>query len=178
MMAACSKTVQWDEEVPLNTGQTIWVKRTVVYTRQGGAGNPFDVAYRPDEYALEFEWAGRQYLFRQGGVMVLAIAPTGVPVLVGKADAGAWDATHGYKCTIPFYVQFVPDGSGRAWFWPDRIEPWLYGLPTNLAAEVPKPGMKVDRYTAQQKTLQPYLADRQLLSAHRIDPGYTGDLCK
>ena len=110
--------------------------------------------------------------------MVLAIAPTDVPVLVGRADAGAWDATHGYKCTIHFYVQFVPDGSGRKWSWPDRIELWLYGLPINLAAQIPKPGSKIVRYTTQQKALQPYLADPQLQSAHRIDPGYTGDLCK
>lgn len=47
LLSACSKTVQWEEEVPLNTGETIWVKRTVVYSAQGGAGNPLDMAYRP-----------------------------------------------------------------------------------------------------------------------------------
>ena len=26
-LAACSRTVEWQEEVPLNTGETIWVKR-------------------------------------------------------------------------------------------------------------------------------------------------------
>lgn len=30
-LTACSKTVQWEEEVPLNTGDVIWVKREVVY---------------------------------------------------------------------------------------------------------------------------------------------------
>ena len=39
-LAGCSKTVQWEEEVPLNTGETIWVQRTVKYTYRGGAGNP------------------------------------------------------------------------------------------------------------------------------------------
>ena len=28
-LTACSKTVEWEEEVPLNTGETIVVKRTV-----------------------------------------------------------------------------------------------------------------------------------------------------
>ena len=47
-LAACSKTVQWEEEVPLNTGETIWVEKTLNYTIKGGAGNPLDMAYRPD----------------------------------------------------------------------------------------------------------------------------------
>ncbi len=42
-LTACSKTVQWEEEVPLNTGETIWVKRTVVYSLQGESGNPMDI---------------------------------------------------------------------------------------------------------------------------------------
>ena len=48
-IAACSKTVHWEEQVLLNTGQTIWVERTVIYSRRDGAGNPLDVAYRPEK---------------------------------------------------------------------------------------------------------------------------------
>ena len=29
LLVACSKTVQWEEEVPLNTGEVIWVKRSM-----------------------------------------------------------------------------------------------------------------------------------------------------
>ncbi|MGH8858024.1 MAG: hypothetical protein ACREXG_08345, partial [Polaromonas sp.] len=178
VLSACSKTVTWEEEVPLNTGEMIWVKRTAVYTKQGGAGNPLDVAYRLAEHKMEFQWAGKEYTFQQGGVMVLAISPTGQPVLVGQADAGAWDAVHNYKCTFPFYVQFVPDVSGKTWTWPAHIEPWLYNLPTNLFRDFGTPEGVLPRYTAQQKRLQPYLADPRSVSMQKIDPAYTGDLCK
>jgi hypothetical protein len=65
-LTACSKTVQWQEEVPLNTGDTIWVKRTVVYSAQGGAGNPGDIAYRPEkDQAIDFTWNGKSYYYVQ-----------------------------------------------------------------------------------------------------------------
>ena len=35
-LSACSKAVSWEEEVPLNNGTTIWVKRTQEYSYQGG----------------------------------------------------------------------------------------------------------------------------------------------
>ena len=61
-LTACAKTVHWEEEVPLNTGETIWVKRMVNYSIQGGAGNPFDMAYRPDwPEVIEFKWNGKTY---------------------------------------------------------------------------------------------------------------------
>lgn len=89
-VAACSKTVQWEEEVPLNTGETIWVKRTLNYSLGGGAGNPLDIAYRPDwVQQLEFEWAGKKYLYEgDARVFVLAISPQQKPVLVADPDDG------------------------------------------------------------------------------------------
>ena len=172
------RSVSWEEEVLLNTGQTIWVKRTVVYSQQGGAGNPLDVMYRPKSHQISFDWNGKNYIYKRGGVMVLAIASTGKPALVGKADSGAWNFANEYKCTIPFYVQFIPDDSGTAWTWPASIEPFLYNLPTNLFGSFGNPDDMLPRYTVQQKSLQRYLADPQLVSSHKIDPAYTGDLCK
>ena len=140
-LTACSKTVQWEEEVRLNTGETIWVKRTVVYTAQGGAGNPLDVAYRrgKDE-AIEFTWNGKNYYYKgEAVIMVLAISPEKRPVLVAKASGNAWAARHKYACTYPYYVQLVPDIAGQAWTWPPHIEPWLYNLPTNLFRDFGKP---------------------------------------
>jgi hypothetical protein len=29
LLCACSKTMQWEEEVSLNTGETIWIERTM-----------------------------------------------------------------------------------------------------------------------------------------------------
>jgi hypothetical protein len=179
-ITACSKTVQWEEEVPLNTGETIWVKRTVEYTSQGGAGNPLDTKYRPSKNeTFEFKWKNKTYQYKgPTGFKVLAISPTGVPVLVRNANAGAWDATNGYKCTIPFYVQFVPDESGTVWTWPSQIEPWLYRLPTNLLLDYGQPDHMQSRYTQAEKMQQGFWNDPQLKSIQLIDPEYTGDLCK
>lgn len=179
-LTACSKTVQWEEEVPLNTGEMLWVKRTVKYSVQGGAGNPFDLAYRPVRGAtIEFAWRGKHYRFDQhGGPVLLAISPLGQPVLVAQADAGAWDAANNYQCTIPFYVQFVPDATGRHWTWPSRIEPWLYNLESNFLFAIPTPDTDKRRYTADERKAANYLGLVQNPSRQRIVPAYTGDLCK
>jgi hypothetical protein len=33
LLSSCSKTVKWEEEVPLNTGEVIWVERVDSYER-------------------------------------------------------------------------------------------------------------------------------------------------
>ena len=108
--------------------------------------------------------------------MVLAISPYKQPVLVAQADAWHWRRS--YKCTFPFYVQFVPDDSGKTWTWPDHIEPWLYNLPTNLFGDIGAPEDRLPHYTIEQKRTQPYLSDPQSVSMQKIDPAYTGDICK
>lgn len=140
-ISACSKTVHWEEEVPLNTGETIWVKRYVTYKLQGAGGNPLDIAYRPDwTETLEFTWQGRKYMHRgQAMIDVLAISPlTKRPVLVAWAANKDWHFRNNYRCTSPFHVQFMPDSSGQVWTWPSAIEPWLYGLPYNMMRHKPE----------------------------------------
>lgn len=86
-LTACSKTVQWEEEVPLNTGQVIWVKRTVEYTMQGGAGNPFDTACHPKRGGSRtaFTWTGKTFEFDLDvGVVLIAISPNGYPVVMAE----------------------------------------------------------------------------------------------
>lgn len=180
-LAACSKTVQWEEEVPLNTGETIWVKRTVNYSVQGGAGNPLDMTYRPRRGGenIEFEWQKKSYAFNlDAGVMLLAISPEGQPVLVAEADAGSWDAVNNYRCTIPFYVQFAPDATGIKWTWPSKIEPWLYDLESNFLFAIPTPDIGNRRYTVEQRKAANYLGLVQRPSRQKVDPTYTGDQCK
>jgi hypothetical protein len=59
---ACSRTVTWEEEVPLNTGETIWIERSMPWKVQGGFGNPFDLAMRPTrEQTIRFEYGGKEY---------------------------------------------------------------------------------------------------------------------
>ncbi len=179
-LTACSKTIQWEEEVPLNTGETIWVKRTVVYSPQGGAGNPGDIAYRPEkDQAIDFTWNGKSYYYKgDARLILLAISPQEQPVLVARAEDNAWEARHQYPCTIPHYVQLVPDASGRAWSWPTKIEPWLYNLRTNLLLARHPPDEMRKRYTIQDRQAENYPGAVQSPSKQVIDPGFAGDLCK
>ena len=179
-LAGCSKTVQWEEEVPLNTGEVIWVKRTVTYSAQGGAGNPLDMSYRPEkDQAIEFTWNKRSYHYKgEAWVTVLAISPTGQPVLVAPAENNSWNWRYKYLCTVPFYVELVPDETGKNWTWPLSIESWLYDLPTNLLQDIGDPNKMRARFTREAKMTQPFLTDPQSRYIQKVDPAFIGDLCK
>ena len=178
-LAACSKTVHWEEEVPLNTGETIWVKRTVEYSLKGAGGNPFDIGYRQDKTeTLTFQWGGKNYVYKgDAALMLLAISPQRQPVLVAPAADKGWDLNHHYYCTTPHYVQFVPDATGREWTWPPKIEPWLYGIPHNLMRQRSKPGEMKMRYTAEQRNAQDEIGSQQGPSRAKIDPNHVEDGC-
>ena len=178
-LTACSKTVQWEEEVPLNTGETIWVKRTVVYSAQGGAGNPLDTAYRPEkDQAIEFTWSGKSYRYEgDARIMLLAISPRGQPVLVARAEDNGWKWRHNYPCTIPYYVQLVPDETGTGWSWPSTIDAWLYNLSPNLLLERHPPDQMKKRYTAVERRAEDTPGAVQSRSKQVVDPAFTGDSC-
>jgi hypothetical protein len=179
-LAACSKTVQWEEEVLLNTGQTIIVKRKVDYNVTGGAGNPLDLKYRPNfKEKISFTWNGKSYeYYGDAYIFVLAITASNTPVLVAPAANKSWNFEHDYKCTLPFYVQLMPDDSGKNWTWPTKIEPWLYNLPTNLLQERRPLGEMKAKYVAADIEKQEFMGDPSLLHSQKIVPTYTGDLCK
>ncbi len=179
-LVACSKTVKWEEEVLLNTGQTVIVKQSVVYEIGGDAGNPFDLGFRPSgKRKLEFVWDKKNYVFDlKAGVMVLAISPNNQPILVAPADAGAWYATNSYQCTLPFYVQFSYDDASKRWVWPKSVDLWVYELPANLLRDFKSPDEMKKRYTSADIADQGYMHDPSLTSVHKIDKKYTGDLCK
>ncbi len=181
LLVGCSRTVTWEEEVPLNVGETILVKREVIYKVKGGGGNPLDLAYRPDwTEEISFKWNGKNYWYvGDAGLMVLAISPmTKHPVLVAEAALKNWDSKHGYRCTIPYYVQFVPQADGKEWSWQSNIEPWLFNLPRNLMAEREAIDKMKSRYTSSDRTAMdmtmsiksPYLA--------RIEPTHRFDDCR
>ena len=64
-LTACSKTVQWEEEVPLNTGETIWVKRADTYKRESGYANPLKLVWGITNRAYEFFWHGQKYSYQR-----------------------------------------------------------------------------------------------------------------
>jgi hypothetical protein len=180
LLVACSKTVRWEEEVPLNTGETIWVTRTVVYSLQGEGGNPMNIGYRQNRTeTLSFSWSGKNYSYEgDAALMLLAISPAHKPVLVAPASDRSWAWRHGYYCANPHYVQFSPDADGRKWTWPPQIEPWLYGMQHNLMRQRHSHGEMLTRYTAAQRGEEDRLLSIQTPSRVVIDPTLTENNCK
>lgn len=180
-LAACSKTAKWEEEVVLNTGVTITVQREIEYEYSGDAGNPLDIALRPRSRSgvLEFSWGGKSFRFAEHSApTVLAIDTAGRPIILAPADSGAWDAINYYQCTIAFYAQFTPDGTGSHWTWPKEIDKAYLDLATNLLQRVPLPDSKQRTFTApevQAINLATFKRDPYRL---RIDPTFSGDRCK
>lgn len=180
LLTACSKAVEWEEEVPLNTGEVIWVKRIVTYKLKGVAGNPLDMTYVPDwTEVVAFEWMNNRYSYTgRAELMLLAISPgTKKPVLVARADLRNWDRVYQYRCVVPFYVQLMPEPNGWDWSWPHGIEPWLYGNSYNLIHCRPKIESVKARYSAKDRIEIDKIIRHQSPSLVEIDPGDKFDQC-
>lgn len=180
LLSACSKTVTWEEEVPLNTGEVIWVKRSMPWTYMGGFGNPFDIAMRPTrEQTIRFAYGGINYSFtKRVQVGWLAISPNGKPVLVAIPGSFGWNylSENTYYCVTPYYVQFSPDQSGAEWKWPEKIDTWLYTLPANLMISMPQPSDgHLNRYTKADRDRRDAAYRLQSPHAAKIDPMYHAD---
>jgi hypothetical protein len=134
LLSACSKTVTWEEEVPLNTGEVIWVERSVDYSIQGDAGNPMDLAWRPKkEQTLNFEWKGKKYRYEGDACLQVLAIHQGLPVLIARSGCHGWAWTHQYeKCES--YVQ-LNTVSPTEWIWLPRPANWVFGLRTNLVVD-------------------------------------------
>lgn len=173
----CSRTVTWEEEVPLNTGETIWVRRTVPWEFQSGMGNPFVWALRPrlSRQSIWFEYRRARYSYSGGAdVRWVLISPDGVPVLLAESSSLGWDVRNNYYCSVPQYVQFVPDPQdGSRWTWPKNVDSWTFNMPANLMAKVPEPSEARRRYSAQDREERDASLRFQWPPAVRIDPRYT-----
>jgi len=181
-MAGCmqaAKVVAWDEQVALNSGETIEVHREQTYESRGQPGNPLKPGWISKRWGTaRLTWREREYVFNEHSApMLLAISPEGLPVFLIDPGIGAWSDLNNHPCSTPYYVQFVPDASGRRWTRLNTPEPWLYGLRTNLLMELPRPGSAATRYTAadvrrihESVNLRP---ENQI-----VDPTYTPDHCK
>ncbi len=179
-LAACAKTVQWEEEVLLNTGETILVIKEVRYTIKGQPGNPADMGYLPDFLeTTSFKYGGRDYVYRgDAGIMVLAISPQKLPVLLASPGGKGWYRHNVFpRCAKPYYVQLVPDLTGQQWTWPDNIELWTYNLPANLLLDRHHPSDVKRRYTMVDKAKQPFMKDPRTLNIQKINPLATNQDC-
>lgn len=178
-LAACSKTVQWEEEVPLNTGETIVVKRSGTYTYKSAPGNPLDFGYGPDwRSTIEFTYKGKRYSYTSdASPMVLAISPAGQPNLIALADQAGWGNKNNYSCDAPYYVQFQPSENGRQWTWPDKIDTWLCNLPTNLVIGLAPLEASGKKFTPADREQENASATTGFVFYGRIDSTYSSQHC-
>lgn len=178
MLSACTRNVQWEEEVPLNTGETIVVKRSGTHSYGSRAGNPLDYGHSPDQLStIEFIYKGKKYSHTsEASLVLLVIAPHGVPYLVANPANWGWGNRNSYSCDAPYYVQFQPSDDGKKWQWPDRIDRWLYSQPTNLIQGIAAIAEDGKKFTPQDRRVRDELASS---AAHYrlIDPTYTYDAC-
>ena len=177
-LAACSETVQWEEEVPLNTGEVIWIKRSMTWALQGGYGNPANISMLPTkDESIRFRYDGRDYNYSGGAsIRWIAVSPKKQVVLVARAADSSWDLQNNFYCVVPHYVQLIPDAAGTGWHWPERIEPWLYNLSANVMAEFPKlTESRQARYTAIDRNDRDKTYRLQSPTGANIDPKYKSD---
>jgi hypothetical protein len=96
-LTACAKTVQWEEEVPINAEETIWVKRTDTYVKGGEPGNPLKWTWGLDKRAYAFSWRGQAYTYevktKSGGPLLLHVFAADKSVAVVDST---WPTCAGY----------------------------------------------------------------------------------
>ena len=177
-LTGCTKTVQWEEEVLLNTGETIVVKRNGSYKYKGLTSDSNAFSYVPEwQSTIEFTYKEKKYSHTDDApLQLLAIAPDGTPNLIAATGA-EWGRKNKYHCVTPSYVQFRPDNTGKAWTWPDKIDVWLYGLRTNLLlglAPLADDGKKFSSEEQQQENASITERSKQFKN---IDPTYTTNNC-
>lgn len=129
LLSACSKTiktVQWEEEVPLNTGETIWVKRTDTYKRESEYANPLKSVWGINNRVYEFLWQGQKYFYQRDikesiGAILIYASPVDktISIVAGAAN-----------CAKPGYGEFR--WTNGSWELQQHVSPVLVGQPRNL----------------------------------------------
>ena len=180
-MTACdkAKTVTWEEEVSLNTGETIVVRRSGTYTFKSEPGNPLKFDYLPDwRSTIEFNYKGKRYTHTDVvTLLLLAIRPDGIPVLLADPRRNDWHWKNKYFCVTPYYVQFNPDSTGAKWSWPEKIDSWLYQLPTNLVFGLPPISSNGKRYLPIDQKKNNVAITESNREFERIDSTYSSNKC-
>lgn len=121
VLSGCSRTVTWEEEVPLNTGERHWVARTDTYVRATEPGNPMKVAWSIQKRAMTLLLHERRYTFEAETTDIFMVFDYGATVAVV-----AW-AT---QCDTRGYAEYRWGKEG--WQLQKSLNPLLVGLPRNL----------------------------------------------
>lgn len=155
LLVGCSKTVQWEEEVPLNTGEVIWVKRTDTYERAFD-NNPFKPIWALNTRAYDFVWRSQKYGYRskfRGPILLHVYSSEN---LVSLIDSG-W-----------------PNCSGYGEFqWHDGI--WQLQKNVNKAV-IGRPRNLMDYFSAVEGVIPPRVTQEFIASQHFEDPRRGGSM--
>lgn len=96
LLSACSKTVKWEEEVPLNTGEVIWVKRVDSYERVL-VDHGLSLGWGLNSRSYSFSWQGQHFQFipkqKLPGPIIIFAYPSAKTVSIIDS---AWPICDGY----------------------------------------------------------------------------------
>ncbi len=184
-LSGCGPEVlTWDEEVLLNTGETIIVHREATYTLSGSGDNPFKMSMHPRRWdmAIYFDYHGKRYRYAGDAVLfLLAISPQGNPNLIIYPEGFSWDTGNNFNpCAVPYYGQLTPDTTGEVWSFPENIDPWLYGLRGNLSRDISYEKIKNTRLVTHDEIGLYYARESLRPETKRfsfVDPEHKGRRC-
>jgi hypothetical protein len=147
---ASTKTVEWEEEVPLNSGEIIWVKRADTYISRSEPGNPLQMGWWLDKRAIAFDWKNQQYTFQTNttDILMLQLSDT-----TQNIEIVAWTK----ECSSFGFGEFRwLDGT---WQLQPNVSPVLINQPRNLmwyaSAEANAIPTRVTKEIKQSKDIRP-----------------------
>jgi hypothetical protein len=123
-LVACGKTVAWEEDVALDSGATLRVKRFDSYVLTGGENaNPFQRGWWIKRRSLKFRWRERAYEFSTPTPEILMIQEMGTPA---NMVIVAWTL----DCETRGYGEYRWDRN--RWRLQPTLDPHLVGRRRNL----------------------------------------------
>lgn len=172
-----TKTKSWDEEVLLNTGEVIWIKRSQTFNYGSAGDNPFKFGYYPErDEEIKFTWNGKKYYYKgSDGIFLLVISPENFPIFVAVKGVQLFGYHNDETCSHPNYKMMLFDDKVENWIYIDFIEPWLYEMPKNLLINTSDMDGLKSKYTMQEK---PYYDARISQGIKKVDAGNIGSQCE
>lgn len=123
VLTACSRTVTWEEEVPLSTESTTWVVRTDTYSRRTEPGNPFKAAWVIATRGVDLTLHERRYRFTAETADIFMVVDRGNTISIV-----AWSTA----CTKRGYAEYR--WRRDSWRRQPSMDPALIGQRRNLMA--------------------------------------------
>jgi hypothetical protein len=133
LLAGCSKSIVWHEDVQLEGAGLVQVKRTANFKRGSEPGNPLKTAWWPDGGALEFSFQNQNFVYQYPGKMaafgIFVTAAGKTPLIIDKVAANCTSILGEYRW------------DGMKWVLQPHVSDDLIGKPRNLMLSAPYPGL-------------------------------------